>query len=658
MKKKILVRGPVLSRSGYGEQTRFAVRSLRAYEDVYDIYIMPTSWGKTGWVWEESEERQWIDERIRQAALYANQGGQFDMSLQVTIPNEWEKLAPINIGYTAGIETTKVAPQWVEKSFLMDKIIVVSNHAKQIYETTTYQATDKNTGQTIDDFRCQTPIEVVNYPVREIGKPDGLDLELETDFNFLVSSQWGPRKNIDNTIKWFIEEFHDQDVGLVAKLNWHNDSINDRMGTERRLKNLLSQYKDRKCKVYLLHGSLTDQEVANLYAHPKIKAYVSLTHGEGYGLPLFEAAYHGLPIIAPDWSGHLDFLYMPVKDKKTKKTKNKAMFTKVDYQLGPIPQEAVWDGVLQADSMWCYANQGSYKMKLREMKSKYEHKKAQAKKLQEWILENFEQSKMYKQMAEAINGEEIKTIDTKDLPKVSILTSVYNGDEFIRPFLEDITRQTIFEEKCELVLINANSPGNEEEVIKEYLEKYPNNIIYEKLDEDPGIYGTWNKAIELSSGEYVTNANLDDRKAPNSIEAHAKTLFTNQDVDLVYADSFITNSPNETFEENTSQGRRYKFEQFSKEAMLRGNQPHNNPMWRKSLHDKNGLFESDYKSAGDWEFFLRCAFAGSKYKKLDQPLGLYFFNPKGISTNFENFEWKQKEEQEIHQKYKKLAANE
>jgi hypothetical protein len=398
--------------------------------------------------------------------------------------------------------------------------------------------------------------------------------------------------------------------------------------------------------------------MANLYAHPKIKSYVSLTHGEGYGLPLFEAAYHGLPIIVPDWSGHLDFLYMPVKDKKSKKEKMKAMFTKVDYQLGPIPQEAVWDGVLQADSQWCYADQGSYKMKLREMKNKYDHKLSQAKKLQKWILENFEASKMLKQMAEAINGEEIVSIDSKDLPKISILTSVYDGDDFIRPFLEDITRQTIFEEKCELVLVNANSPGNEEEVIKEYLEKYPNNIIYEKLDEDPGIYGTWNKAIELSSGEYVTNANLDDRKAINSIELHAKALFGNDDVDLVYADSFITNSPNETFEENSSQERRYNFEQFSKEAMLRGNQPHNNPMWRKSLHDKNGLFESNYKSAGDWEFFLRCAFAGSKYKKLDQPLGLYYFNPKGISTNFENFEWKQKEEQEIHKKYKQLAANE
>ena len=402
MKKKILVKGPILSRSGYGEQTRFAIRSLRSYEKYLDIFIIPTSWGKTGWVWEESEEREWMDERIKQTAFYVNQGGNFDISLQVTIPNEWEKLAPINIGYTAGIETTKVAPHWVEKSYLMDKIIVVSNHAKEVYENTSYTAHDKSTGKVVNDFKCQTPIEVVNYPVRELGNPDGLDIELETDFNFLVSSQWGPRKNIENTIKWFVEEFHDQEVGLVAKLNWHNDSLNDRIGTTTRLKRLLSTYEGRKCKVYLLHGSFKDQEMANLYAHPKIKAYVSLTHGEGYGLPLFEAAYHGLPIIAPDWSGHLDFLYMPVKDKKTKKEKMKSMFTKVDYKLAPIPQEAVWDGVLQEDSMWCYSDQGSYKMKLREMRSKYTHKKKQAEKLQQWILENFEASRMYDKFANAV----------------------------------------------------------------------------------------------------------------------------------------------------------------------------------------------------------------------------------------------------------------
>ena len=185
------------------------------------------------------------------------------------------------------------------------------------------------------------------------------------------------------------------------------------------------------------------------------------------------------------------------------------------------------------------------------------------------------------------------------------------------------------------------------------MEKY-DNIIYKKLDEDPGIYGTWNVALSLASGEYITNANLDDRKAPNSLESHAKELYRNENVALAYADSFVTNRPNETFETNTSADRRYNFEQFSKEAMLRGNQCHNNPMWRKSLHDEYGLFDTQYRSAGDWEFFLRCAFGGAQFAKIPETLGLYYFNPKGISTNFENFEWKQEEELKIYTKYKAL----
>ena len=149
------------------------------------------------------------------------------------------------------------------------------------------------------------------------------------------------------------------------------------------------------------------------------------------------------------------------------------------------------------------------------------------------------------------------------IPKISFITSVYKGEEFIEGFMEDIKRQTIFKEKCELVLVNANSPGNEEPVIKKYMEKYP-NIVYKKLDKDPGIYGAWNVALELASGEYITNANMDDRKAVNSLERHAKELFLSPDIDLVYCDSFITNNPNETFDNNSSQNRRYNFEEFSK----------------------------------------------------------------------------------------------
>ncbi len=133
--RKILFKAPVLTRSGYGEQSRFALRALRTRKDL-DIYIRPLQWGNTGWLNYKSEERVWIDQTIEKTIQFVQQGGQFDASLQVTIPNEWEPIAPINIGYTAGIETTAVAPLWLDKANMMNKIIVVSNHAKNTYENT------------------------------------------------------------------------------------------------------------------------------------------------------------------------------------------------------------------------------------------------------------------------------------------------------------------------------------------------------------------------------------------------------------------------------------------------------------------------------------------------------------------------------------------
>ena len=85
--------------------------------------------------------------------------------------------------------------------------------------------------------------------------------------------------------------------------------------------------------------------------------------------------------------------------------------------------------------------------------------------------------------------------------------------------------------------------------------------------------------------------------------------------------------------------------------MLRGNLPHNNPMWRKSVHDKHGYFNQYYKSAADWDFWLRCSFGGSKFKKHSEVLGVYYFNPTGMSTNPEHDSWKQEHEREIFQNY-------
>ena len=56
MKTKLLFKGPLLTRSGYGEQSRFALRALRSCPDIFDIFIQPLEWGKTAWINEDNEE--------------------------------------------------------------------------------------------------------------------------------------------------------------------------------------------------------------------------------------------------------------------------------------------------------------------------------------------------------------------------------------------------------------------------------------------------------------------------------------------------------------------------------------------------------------------------------------------------------------------------
>jgi len=422
MKKRIIVRGPALSRSGYGEQTRFALRSLRHHEDKFDIFLNTTSWGATSWITEDDEERQWMDNLLQKAISHIQSGGTYDVSLQVTIPGEFEQLAPVNIGYTAGIETTKLSPKWVEKTYLMNKIIVPSEHAKSAFETTSWKA--RNQAGEVVDVGCVTPVEAVSFPAKFVPE-ENLDISLDTSFNFLTVAQLSPRKNFDNCLKWFVEEFHDEpDVGLIVKINMAKNCLIDRRATQERLKHMLADYPDRKCKIYLLHGGLSDGQMTSLYSNDMVKAIVSTSHGEGFGLPLFEAAQVALPVIAPNWSGHKDFLYMPVpiKNKKPAKTKNRPMFAKVDYQLNPVQPEAVWQDVIVAEAMWCFPKEHSFKKALRTLYKDDGLARSQAKKLCAHIENTLSSETQYDAFVNALGLTfEPVSLNVSDLLESSVL---------------------------------------------------------------------------------------------------------------------------------------------------------------------------------------------------------------------------------------------
>ena len=399
MRKKILLKGPLLTRSGYGEQARFALRSLRSRLDLFDIYIQPLQWGKTSWIQEDNEERSFIDQCIHKTIHYIQQGGTFDISLQVTIPNEFQKLAPMNIGYTAGIESTKVSHVWLNHINQMDKIIVVSSHSKHVFETTEYTLEHKETQQQAT-LKSQVDIEFVNYPVKTYEELPNIDLDLKDDFNFLCVAQFGPRKNLPFLIKSFIEEFKDEAVGLVLKTNRMRNCLMDREMCMHEITNFANSIApERKCSLYLVHGDMNDEEMHAMYKNDKIKAFACMTHGEGFGLPFFEAAYSGIPVVAPGYSGQNDFLFDENK---------KEHFYNVAFDLNKIQKEVVWENVLIEDSMWAYPRIESTKDQLRKCYNDVINNSGIASQSNEYaksLKERFSEEKMYDKFITSILGE-------------------------------------------------------------------------------------------------------------------------------------------------------------------------------------------------------------------------------------------------------------
>ncbi len=214
--------------------------------------------------------------------------------------------------------------------------------------------------------------------------------------------------------------------------------------------------------------------------------------------------------------------------------------------------------------------------------------------------------------------------------KVSMIASLYKGGKFIRKFLDNITSQSIFN-MSELIIVDADSPEREWETIEEYQKIFP-NIVYKRFNYRIGIYEAWNVGVELARGTYLTNTNLDDLRRRDSIELQAAMLDANAGVDVVYQDFYYSFDGDLSFDDVAAYGFKSDLPIVSPNNLLMFNSPHNAPMWRKSLHKEVGFFDARYKSAGDWDFWIRCLAAGKTFRKINSPHVVYFQNPEGLST--------------------------
>ena len=322
-KNSCVIYAPVDTLSGYGSRSRDTVKSIiELKKEEWDIKIIPCNWGNTpnGFI-DENPEWQFLTPYFINGQLTS----QPDIFIWITVPNEFQKVGKYNIGITAGLETTIVPGDWVEGVNKMDLVLVSSEHSKKAFLDSKFQRMNEQTKQVEGTVEVKTPIEVLfegidtdiykylDKPNKEIGALNTIPEE----FAYLFVGHWLPgdlgedRKNVGLLIKAFFELFKNKKnaPALILKTSIVGPSYMDRDEVLKRIKMIRSTVNSTELpNVYLLHGEFTDAEINEIYNHPKVKAMVSLTKGEGFGRPLLEFTQSKKPLITTNWSGHVDFL--------------------------------------------------------------------------------------------------------------------------------------------------------------------------------------------------------------------------------------------------------------------------------------------------------------------------------------------------------------
>ena len=391
MKKLVVMCAPFNTRSGYGDHARSIYYSIMDRDDI-DIKCLDVRWGTTPRNHlnpEVPRHKKLLDcfvdfEELKQ---------QPDVYIDIRIPNEFANPGKFNIGITAGVETDVVSPEFLAGMNNMNLNIVPSTFTAATFKKCSYdQVEDMPDGQKqkTGDIKLDKPIEVLfegadidvyrpmdKYEIKSDFTNELTEL-IKEDFAYLHVGQWTKggfgedRKNIPLMIKCFLETFSNisNPPALVLKISGANFSILDKHQTVKGLNEIKEKFSQVESipNIYLVHGDLTIQEMAILYNHPKIRAFITCTHGEGFGRPMLEASCCDLPVIASKWSGHMDFL-----------TDSDSLL--INGFLKEVPKSALWKPIIVEPGKWFNVNEADVKRKLRTFYKKHKLIEKKARRL-------------------------------------------------------------------------------------------------------------------------------------------------------------------------------------------------------------------------------------------------------------------------------------
>ena len=360
-KPLFIISSPFDTFSGYGARARDLIKAIIEL-DRYEVKLIPQRWGDTPWGFMD-ENPEWAF--LREHTLTTPQlPKQPDVWMQITVPNEFQPIGKYNIGVTAGIETTACSHEFLEGVNRMDLTLVSSNHTKKVFTDTKFEKVNSQTQQKEGTIELIKPVEVLfegaNIDIYKVlDKVDTKQSFLKNindipeSFAYLFVGHWmqgdigEDRKNVNLLVKAFYEIFKNKAKApaLILKTSMVGSSYVDREEIAKRVKMIRKTVKATTLpNIYLLHGEFTDDEMNELYNHPKVKSMVNLTKGEGFGRPLLEFSLVKKPIITTNWSGQTDFL-------------SNEFTTLLPGQLTPVHPSAQNTMILK-DTLWFSVDQG------------------------------------------------------------------------------------------------------------------------------------------------------------------------------------------------------------------------------------------------------------------------------------------------------------